>query len=251
MTDDPRVGQWPYRVRYDECGPDGHLRTSVFLRWAQDLASHHSALLGFERDWYRERGLAWLVRAAEVAVLAPVRFGDVIDGSTRVIGSRRVWARRRTEFNAADGRLSAWVQIDWVLLDARGAPTRIPPEFAVALTDPPAKLDLARVDLGERPPDARAAAFTVRPQELDPMDHANNAVYADWLDEGIIAAGGGSAVRAIPRLARLEYARSAERDDPVRSLVWPNTDGSAWSVRLFDEAGDLLRGRLETGAGTE
>lgn len=54
MTDDTRVGQWPYRVRYDECGPDGHLRTSVFLRWAQDLASHHSTLLGFDRDWYRQ-----------------------------------------------------------------------------------------------------------------------------------------------------------------------------------------------------
>lgn len=33
----------PYRVRFDEAGPDGLLRTSVLLRLAQDLAWHHSA----------------------------------------------------------------------------------------------------------------------------------------------------------------------------------------------------------------
>ena len=42
------------------------------------------------------------------------------------------------------------------------------------------------------------------------MDHVNNAVYADWLDEAVIGAGDVPAVRAVPRLVRLEYARSAE-----------------------------------------
>ena len=42
------------------------------------------------------------------------------------------------------------------------------------------------------------------------MDHVNNAVYADWLDEAVLAAGGTRRVRAVPRLVRLEYARAAE-----------------------------------------
>ena len=44
------------------------------------------------------------------------------------------------------------------------------------------------------------------------MDHVNNAVYADWLDEAVLAAGEAVArrSRAIPRLARLEYARAAD-----------------------------------------
>jgi acyl-CoA thioesterase FadM len=251
MSDDPRIGRSPFRVRFDECGPDGLLRTSVALRYAQDLASHHSTLLGFDRTWYRQRGLVWLVRAAEVALLAPVRFGDALDGTTRVVGSRRVWARRRTDFHAPGGRLVAWVQIDWVLLDAQGGPTRIPPEFDVAFAWPAARLALARVALGEPPAATFIFAFGVRPQELDPMEHANNAVYADWLDERIIGSGDEPAVRAIPRLARLEYARSAERDGTVRALAWPDADGPAWSVRLFDDAGDLLRARLEPGAGGE
>jgi acyl-CoA thioesterase FadM len=92
--------------------------------------------------------------------------------------------------------------------------------------------------------------LTVRPQELDPMDHVNNAVYADWLDETLIAAGGQGVVRAVPRLVRLEYARAAE---PGASLVveaWPDAGG--WSCRITDaEGADLLRARTETLAQTD
>jgi medium-chain acyl-[acyl-carrier-protein] hydrolase len=248
-----RVGRSPFRIRFDECGPDGLVRTSVLLRYAQDLASYHSALVGIDRAWYAERGIGWLVRAAEVAVLRPMRPGDELLGATMAAGYRRVWARRRSEFLDATGDLVAWCNIDWVLLDARGRPTRIPPEFDVAFAAPPAAFDLARVALTPAPPSAYRATFTVRPQELDPMDHANNAVYADWLDEAIVGAGAEAAIRGIPRLIRLEYARAAERGAIVVATAWPD-DGpatSGWSVRIADEIGDLLRARLEgAGAGT-
>lgn len=246
--DSTRIGRSPFRIRYDECGPDGRVRTSVLLRYAQDLASHHSALVGIDRAWYAERGIGWLVRAAEVAILAPLHVGDALQGATQAVGFRRVWARRRSEFRDDEGDLVAWCNIDWVLLDARGRPTRIPPEFDAAFAAPPATFDLARVALGPPPADARRATFTVRPQELDPMDHANNAVYADWLEEAIVRSGAEPAVRAIPRVARLEYARSAERDDRVTTEAWPDADGSGWSVRISDDAGDLLRARLEPAA---
>ena len=80
------------------------------------------------------------------------------------------------------------------------------------------------------------------------MDHANNAVYADWLDERVIRAGGEAgvaAVRAVPRLVRLEYARPAERDATVLATTWPDADGTGWSCRLDAEDGTaLLRARL-------
>lgn len=237
----------PYRVRFDECAPDGLLRTSVLLRYAQDLAWFHSDRRGFTRAWYAERGLVWLARAAEVGVLAPIRVGDALTGTTRVVGWRRVWARRRTEFTDARGDLVGWTHVDWVLLDGRGAPTRIPPEFDAVFGSPDATFPLARVDPGETPVDADVARFRVRPQELDPMDHANNAVYADWLDERVIAAGGAAGLastRALPRLVRVEYARAAEREAEVTAQTWRGADGG-WSCRITDAAGDLLRARLE------
>ena len=59
------------------------------------------------------------------------------------------------------------------------------------------------------------------------MAHANNAVYADWLEEAVIAAGDEPAVRTIPRLARLEYARAAE---PGVDLIGERMAGRGWLV---------------------
>jgi acyl-ACP thioesterase len=234
----------PFRVRFDEGGPDGLIRTSVLLRYTQDLAGVHSSSRGFGRDWYADRGITWLVRAAEVAVVTPIPVGTELIGTTHVVGWRRVWARRRTEFRDAEGALMSWVHIDWVLLDDRGTPTRIPKEFDAVFGAPPATFGLARVDLGEVPVTPGRSEFTVRPQELDPMDHVNNAIYSDWLDEAVLAAGGKAAVRAVPRLVRLEYARAAEPAAHLVADTWP--DGEAWVCRIAEADGaDLLRARLE------
>jgi acyl-ACP thioesterase len=247
--DDPRVCSLDVRVRFDEAGPDGLLRTSSLLRYAQDLASFHSAARGFDRAWYAERGLAWLARTATVAILAPIAHGESMTGTTRVVGERRVWARRRTEFHDRAARLVAWTDVDWVLLDERGAPTRIPPGFQIFFGATRATISLGRVALGPPPADARTLGFTVRPHELDPMDHVNNAVYADWLDDAVLDAGDDESVRRLPRSVRLEYARSAEPGAGLSAAVWQADDG--WSYRLLDGAGnELLRARLESTVAT-
>ena len=244
MAREPDAWSAPYRVRFDEAGPDGLLRTSVLLRYAQDVAWFHSASRGFDRAWYAERGLTWLVRAAEVAMLQPIRVGSDVVGTTRVIGWRRVLARRRTEFHDVAGDLVAWTHIDWVLLDARGAPTRIPAEFEPVFGATTGAFGLARVMLGEPPADAHHLRIAVRPQELDPMGHVNNAVYADWLEEAVVEAGDQAATRAIPRFMRLEYAAPADAAAHPMADTWPDAGG--WSHRLRDAADrELLRARLE------
>ena len=235
----------PYRVRFDEAAPDGRIRTSVLLRYAQDLAWYHSAYRGFTRAWYRERGLTWLARAAEVTVEGDMRVGDEIVGTTQVVGWRRVWARRRTDFVDSAGTRLAWTNVDWVLLDGRGAPTRVPAEFDEHFWAPPATFPLGRVTLAERPATVSfSTAIHVRPHELDPMDHVNNAVYADWVDEAVIAAGGEADVRMIPRSMRLEYARAVEAGATAIAETWRDDEG--WSARIGDADGvDHLRARLE------
>ncbi len=236
-----------YRVRFDEGGPDGLVRTSVLLRYAQDLAGLHSSAHGFGRDWYAGRAITWLVRAAEIAVLLPITVGDEVIATTSVVGWRRVWARRRTDVHDAAGTLLAWINIDWVLIDGRGTPARIPPEFDPIFRAPPADFPLARVRLGDAPAEAVRSSFRVRPQELDPMEHVNNAVYADWFDEAVLGAGGTGAVRGVPRLVRLEYARAVEADARIETTTWPDPGSSGgWSARIADGAGtELLRARFE------
>ena len=166
----PRTGpsfhETAYRVRFDEAGPDGVLRTSGLMRYAQDLAWLHSTALGFGREWYAERGLTWLVRAAELVVLAGAPMGTDVRARTQVVGMRRVFARRRGTFHLADGTLAGWVHTDWVLIDARGALTRIPAIFSEMFGASEAAGSVGRVPLAPTPEGATRQGLTVRPHEL-------------------------------------------------------------------------------------
>jgi acyl-CoA thioesterase FadM len=234
----------PYRARFDECGPDGTLRASTLLRWAQDVAWIHSERLGFGRAWYTDRNLGWVVRGLDMEIRAPIPMGATADVTTIVTGMRRVMARRRTEVTLPDGTLAAWAETDWVMTDAlRGAPTRVPAEFPSLFSVPPGGFEPIRVDPSTTPSpsgDARRIErrFTVRPQELDPMAHANNATYVDWLEETIAAAGGAAILSILPRRYRLEYLAAAAPCADLLSVCW-TADGRAWDhvLRSVSAAG--------------
>jgi acyl-ACP thioesterase len=238
-----------YRVRFDEAGPDGLLRTSGLLRYAQDVAWLHSTARGFDRDWYSQRQLTWLVRAAELEVLAPVPLGTTLLSRTAVVGQRRVWARRRGEFILPDGSLAGWVHTDWVMIDGRGGLTRIPAIFAEEFKIPETTAQMARVPLPPTPAGTASRQFAARPHELDPMNHVNNAVYLDWLEEAVLAAKGGDRtdISAVPRRYRLEYAAAADAGAVLGDCAWRD-DAGAWSYRLTGSNGaDLFRAALELG----
>jgi acyl-CoA thioesterase FadM len=243
-----------YRVRFDEAGPTGLLRGSALLGYVQDCAWRHSEALGFPRDWYRVKGVAWLVRAVGAEIVGPMTEGETLTVTTQLTGSRRVMMRRRTDVASAAGELRAVVTIDWVMTDGR-APVRIPAEFEQAPIDGPGPFEPIRVDLPATPLDAISLPFAPRLRELDPMNHANNGVYLDWLDEAIsaVGAGGRAAVEALPRTYRMEYLRPAGPGAPLVSSAWADPAAPApggptsvgWAYRLTDPAGtDLLRGRL-------
>ena len=251
----PLVHEARYRVRFDEAGPDGLLRSSGLMRYAQDVAWQHSTALGFGRDWYLERGLTWLVRSAELEVLAAIPMGVDVVAETRVVGQRRVWARRRGEFRGADGGLVAWVHTDWVMIDARGALTRIPDIFGEAFRIPEAAGQIHRVVLPATPDGAARRSFAVRQHELDPMAHANNAVYLDWLEEAAAAAASAdhepAGIDALPRRYRLEYAAAADAGMALSDATWRD-DAGGWSYRLTAVEGpELFRAAIDHPTGGE
>ena len=249
----PSVGiTVPYRVRFDECGPDGRARTSTLLRYAQDVAWIHSERRGFGREWYAARDLAWVVRAAELVLLRPVMLGTTVAVSTRVIGVRRVWARRRTEIRLPDDSLAMWGHTDWVIIDARGMPVRIPVEFSTAFDMPVERFEPGRVSLPDAPPDAIRSVVEVRPQDIDPMAHVNNAAYVDYLEDSLLVAGGAAAgaITEPARTIRIEYLLAAATRARLSASVWPDTiEGRAgWSWRLNDAGGsDVARARVLAG----
>jgi acyl-ACP thioesterase len=231
-----------YRVRFDEAGPDARVRTSALLRYAQDVAWRHSEDRGFDRRWYAERGRWWVVRAVDLEVLEPIAMGQTLRVSTAVIGHRRIWARRLAEARLADGTLAARIHTDWVILDDRGRLVRIPEDFGLSFTNPEIEGEILRV--AAPPADPIHAAVTpttpvaVRPHDLDPMGHVNNAAYLDWVEEALGQAGAATAVAALPRRFRMEYAQSAGPGDAVAANVQLAGDG--WWVTLAKTDGSVL-----------
>jgi acyl-CoA thioesterase FadM len=234
-----------YRVRFDEAGPDGMARPSVFLRYAQDCAWRHSEALGFGRQWYEARGLAWLVRAIRLEQLADAPNGTALVVWTAISGFRRILARRRTTVTTAEGRLVAALDTDWVMTDRRGTPARIPGEFPRLFAEAPPPFEPHRVALPPTPASAASLVTAVRRSDLDPMGHANNGAYIDWIDEAVAGLSSGlSRPVAPPRAFVAEYLAPAGPGAALTGRAWELGDGVV-ACRLSDGTDELLRARVE------
>jgi len=236
----PRRLEVPIRVRFEECQPGGDIRASTFLRLAQDAAWVHSEIAGFDRAWYGDRDLAWVVRCLTLEVVGSGGSGEAVTVSTEVVAFRRVLARRLSEVRDTAGGLLATVETDWLMTAGGVAPTRVPAEIETVFPAIPATFQPARVALPPTPPNARHRRFHVRRSEVDPMAHVNNATYIDYLEESLAEAGALDELAVRPRRYQLEYQQAAEPGAPLTGWIWRHGDG--WAYRLTDEAGtDLLR----------
>ena len=241
----PRCIDVPIRVRFEECAPGGEIRASTFLRYAQDAAWVHSDMAGFDRAWYRDHALAWLVRCVDLEIVGPSRPGDMVSVATEVVALRRVWARRRGEVKDAAGATTAVVLTDWVMTGPGFVPVRVPSDFETVFPRVPGTFEPARVPLPSTPHDAHLRRFHVRRSEIDPMAHVNNAIYVDYLEESLAEAGATAALAMRPRRYRLEYQQAAAPGAALLGAAWSVGDG--WAYRLTDEAGtDLLRARFSS-----
>lgn len=247
---EPRIER-AYRVRFDEAGPDGNLRSGGFLRFAQDLAWIHSESAGFGRDWYGERGLFWLVRGVELEILEAVEFGSELVVSTQVIGFRRVIARRKSEIRRVGSeRIIGEALTDWVLLNQAGRPVRPPEEIPEAFGTV-ADFTPLRVAISQPPAVADERTFVVRRSETDPMAHVNNAGYLDYLDEQYLSVFDAPIEAALPtpRRYRAEFVGSATPGAEVTCHSWQAD--LAWCYRLADgEQRDMFRASLEVDPAT-
>ena len=186
----------------------------------------------------------WLVRSVRLDVCAPIHTYDGVFVSTRVVGYRRIGARRESEVRDPSGELLARLEIDWVMVNDRGAPTRVPEDFHKFVVEGAASFEMLKVALPAAPPDAVERRFHVHRRDLDPLDHVNNSVYLDYFEEAMEVAGVLGPVGAGPRRYEVEYLAAAAHGELLVDSVWAHEAGFAY--RLCRENGtELFRARLE------
>jgi acyl-ACP thioesterase len=232
-----------YRVRFDEAGADGWLRPSGLLRYAQDMAWRHSEEAGFDRDWYAERGMNWVVRNVQVAIERRITYGDALAISTEVIGWRHVWVRRRCHIRRVDrgadaaSELMATVDTDWVLLTEDARPARVPREIADYFSSETA-FTRDRVVLPEPTGGVTTLSTRVRPIDVDPLRHMNNAAYLDLVADAMAHMSDGQRP-ADADCYRIGYVRPALPGSAIVVRCWPVSDRQV-ACRVSDAEGAEL-----------
>jgi acyl-CoA thioester hydrolase len=118
-----------------------HVNNVAYVQWMQDAAIQHSAVTGCTR-MTEAIGATWVARMHRIEYLSPAFAGEAITILTWVADFRKVRSLRRYRFiRAADQRVLAQGETDWVLVDvATGRPRGIPAELAnlfELVPDPP------------------------------------------------------------------------------------------------------------------
>jgi len=121
--------RWP--VRGYELDSRGHVNNTVYLSWAEEVATAHAEAAGYGRDWSASRGGGWVIRHTDITYHRPAVYGDEVEVTVRVElvkGARGV--RRTTIRRVADGELLAEVLTEWVWVRlSDGRPTAAPREL--------------------------------------------------------------------------------------------------------------------------
>ena len=169
----------------------GQLPPSGALRLFEQAAVDAAADAGYDGEWHRSQGTAWVIHRMTFLMGTPAHIGDRLRMTTWLSHVARVRAYReyRLENLAEPGAsLVATGIAEWVYIDREKiVPRTIPPDIEevsdtpgapLGTYDPPAFASQAR----------QASLQTERVAEwyeCDSMGHVNNAVYADWLDLGV------------------------------------------------------------------
>jgi acyl-CoA thioester hydrolase len=151
VTADPLHYSERWRVRNHELDSNGHVNNSVYLAWAEEIATRHAEAAGYGREWSRERGGVWVIHRTEITYHRPAGYNDVVEVAVEVELIKGARGIRRTRITRADDDAllaELWTEWAWVRL-TDGRPMRVPAEL-VEMAAPATARTIALGDVSRR-----------------------------------------------------------------------------------------------------
>jgi acyl-CoA thioester hydrolase len=239
-----------FKVRHYECDAYGHMNNAVYLRYMQEAGIEAAAAVGLDAQWHEIENRTWLPRRTQIEYKRPLQVGDQVEIKTWVSGFRRVLCRREYEFRKnGEGDLVAHAETDWVFLErSQMIPLTIPPEIKAAfISGRSRETSVPRIKLPEPPPPPEGVFRVQRQvewQDVDMMQHLNNAAYLDYaMSAGVqLTASYGwpmgkwmeKGIAFVARQNSIEYRIPAQMDDKLEISTWLFNIRPATVTRHFD-----------------
>ena len=161
----------------------GRLKLSTLLYLAQEVAGHHSELLGAGFDTLAEKGIFWAVTRHRVQITRlPVR-GETVTVETWPMPTTRVaYPRSMVAFDAQGNELFRSISL-WVLMDANTRAMVLPGKSGVDVMGQLTGRELDTPKSLAPKGMTDSALRTVTYSCLDRNGHMNNTKYLDWVDD--------------------------------------------------------------------
>ena len=175
-----------FRVRWSELDASGQVSPGSYLRYLVETAYDWGDALGLGAKDEGPLGLFWLIRETEIHLIRPLHHNDLFDFTIWMVNWQRVRGTRCFEIKLKDsGEIIAQGTQHIVCMDRKTQRPANPPEAIINNF----RLEEPRVFPFERFPKitGRGASFTsqrlVEWQDLDALEHVNNAVYVTYAEE--------------------------------------------------------------------
>jgi acyl-ACP thioesterase len=174
-----------FPIRAFECDLHGRLLPRTFCLLLQEAASAHAAELGVAVDGLIGRGVAWVLAQLRLEVHRWPTSGDRLTIETWPEAASGSRTERRFVVTGSNGTSIGEAVTIWLVLDlARRRPVRLPDFVAprlAAVVSSSSPTKLPPIPAFAAPQNERA--LTVSYSDLDPVRHANNAAFVEWMVE--------------------------------------------------------------------
>ena len=161
----------------------GRAKPSMLLRFAQEVAGHHSDLLGLTYEALAEKGLFWAIIRNRIVLHRLPMVGEKLTFETWPMPTTRTaYPRSTVAYDEQGNEIFRSVRL-WILMDRHTRALVLPGKSDVIVEGILRGGELAS-PRSVAPKNLENCQYrTVRFSDLDRNCHMNNARYLDWIDD--------------------------------------------------------------------